>query len=921
MIVHSWIRKLLGLSPRSVSCHRHPGPRHRLRFAALRLEILEDRLAPANLVVTNTTDADPGSLRAAILASAAGDVITFDPSLAGQTITLTSGELAITHNLTITGLGADRLTVSGNNHSRVFEVFGPRNESPPAVVQISDLTITAGLVMNAINSSEINIGETFDEGGGGIYNDGMLTLSRVAITNSVAQGGAGSPNGLGGGGGGGAGLGGGIFNRGVLTLLSSTVSSNSAVGGNGGSNSGNVEIQGGNGGGINGGLGGFTDDNSGNGGAGGLGGGGGGAAREPAYGIYSGGAGGFGGGGGGGDGSSGSGGGGPGLGGFGGGDGSNGGGGGGAGLGGGVFNVNGGSVTIRNSTIAGNTADFGSGGMGLNSTGGSGQGLGGGVFNQGGGNVVITTSTIASNSAFGRASGTDVGGGFFNQGGTASVRDTILANNTGFDVAGALGSQGHNLIGNTTGGSGFAASDLQNVNPLLQPLGNYGGPTQTMALLRTVTGTSSPALDAGEGDPSTDGPFDQRGLTRVVNGRQDIGAFENQFVYSPPGSQSAVEEMAASLGVGALASPGTYSVTINWGDGTQPTVLANVNLAGAIPAQPHTYGYPGPPGGYTVQVSVADQAGNGGLGTFQVLVSDPPVILTGGLTFTAVQAAAATLQPVATFTDPGGPEPDAFSPGGTINDYYRAAIDWGDGTTPTSGTLSLTGSTFTVWGSHTYHDPGTFAITVTVEQLTPLSDLERQALIGGLYQAYLGRPAGAAEQAQWPRQVADAATVAAAIQRSPEAVQRRVGELYQLLLGRAPDAAGLAGWSGQLLAGATLESVIAGIAGNTPEFANRANQLIGGPDGNANTIVGLYTVLLGRARRRSAPPRSRPGARPWTRWGRRRWRWAWRPRRSSGSGQCVPTTACRRCRSCRTCCTAPPPPSRRSTPGRTPAST
>lgn len=54
-------------------------------------------------------------------------------------------------------------------------------------------------------------------------------------------------------------------------------------------------------------------------------------------------------------------------------------------------------------------------------------------------------------------------------------------------------------------------------NPGLAPLGNYGGPTQTVALL-----PGSPAIDAGTstGAPATD----QRGARRV--GAVDIGAFE-----------------------------------------------------------------------------------------------------------------------------------------------------------------------------------------------------------------------------------------------------------------------------------------------------------------------------------------------------------------------------------------------------------
>ncbi len=64
-----------------------------------------------------------------------GDMITFDPSLAGQTVTLLSGQLELTDTTgktSITGLGADQLTISGNHVSRVFSVMTERLPTLPA---------------------------------------------------------------------------------------------------------------------------------------------------------------------------------------------------------------------------------------------------------------------------------------------------------------------------------------------------------------------------------------------------------------------------------------------------------------------------------------------------------------------------------------------------------------------------------------------------------------------------------------------------------------------------------------------------------------------------------------------------------------------------------------------------------------------
>ena len=86
------------------------------------LEALEHRWVPSTLTVTNNLDSGAGSLRADIATAKNGDTILFAPSLNGQTITLTSGELLIKRNLTIAGPGAGNLTVSGNHASRVFEL-------------------------------------------------------------------------------------------------------------------------------------------------------------------------------------------------------------------------------------------------------------------------------------------------------------------------------------------------------------------------------------------------------------------------------------------------------------------------------------------------------------------------------------------------------------------------------------------------------------------------------------------------------------------------------------------------------------------------------------------------------------------------------------------------------------------------------
>jgi len=150
----------------------------------------------ATITVTNTNDSGAGSLREAITNAAPGDTINL--SVTG-TITLTTGELLINKDLTISGPGADSLAISGNNASRVFKIT-------TGTVNISGMTIRNGSGSGA-------------GGGGGVNNSGTLTLSGVTISNNSE----------------GAGFGGGaIFDSGDLTLINATITGNSSPAGGGG---------------------------------------------------------------------------------------------------------------------------------------------------------------------------------------------------------------------------------------------------------------------------------------------------------------------------------------------------------------------------------------------------------------------------------------------------------------------------------------------------------------------------------------------------------------------------------------------------------------------------------------------------------------------------------------------------------------
>src|SRR5207253_5169917 len=106
-----------------------------------------------------------GSLRAAIAGAQSGDQIVFDTSLKGQTITLTSGQLAIALSIDIEGPGAGQLAVSGNHASRVFAVSGG------VTVIIAGLTISDGMVVGSDVGGILNMGST-------------LTLANDVLSNN-----------------------------------------------------------------------------------------------------------------------------------------------------------------------------------------------------------------------------------------------------------------------------------------------------------------------------------------------------------------------------------------------------------------------------------------------------------------------------------------------------------------------------------------------------------------------------------------------------------------------------------------------------------------------------------------------------------------------------------------------------------------
>lgn len=180
--------------------------------------MLADRAAATTLQVSTLADSGPGSLRQAVLdanAATGADTVVF--GIVG-TITLTSGEIKITDDLVINGLGSGVLTVSGNDQSRVFNVGKPDNGT--ISVTLSGLTLThgsnsagAGVVLAdhanlTILGSVISNGFSYFGGGLGLYQVNTTIRSSSILGNRGV-------------------VGGGIFSAaGILTVESSTIAGN-----------------------------------------------------------------------------------------------------------------------------------------------------------------------------------------------------------------------------------------------------------------------------------------------------------------------------------------------------------------------------------------------------------------------------------------------------------------------------------------------------------------------------------------------------------------------------------------------------------------------------------------------------------------------------------------------------------------------
>ena len=517
---------------------------------------------PATQQVVNTNDSGPGSLRDALVSVNTGGTVTFSNNLSGATIPLTNGQLSLDRSVTIDARSlAAGVTVTSGNSNRLF--FQATNTT----CALLGLTLSGGFSTNggAIynNGGSLNLTNCVFAGnatpqtnvahsGGAIYNNGgalgldtctfsgnksvnggaidsiggSLLMSNCALSGNFGQyftPGAGS---------------GVIRNSGQLTLTDCTVT---------GGNSFNAAI-------FSSGPAALLRCN---------------VSSNGSY--YCGGI------------------------------------------------ANSGTMTLTNCTLQGNSGFVGGavGGIQNNGTltidgstisGSSGSGAIGAIQNVG--PLLINRSTISGNSG---GSGTiansslltinnstignNLGVGIQLWGGTLTLNNSTISGNTQTNasfVGGINVSAGTVLLTNTIVagnnsptnifGPFSGANNLTAGDPLLAPLGNYGGPTQTMPPL-----PGSPAIDAGLDSVTNLLATDQRGYPRLVATHVDLGAVEaySQAVVAAAGDSgpSSLRDVVANVDAGATISfaPALSGQTITL-TGGQLTLAKNVTIdASALP--------------------------------------------------------------------------------------------------------------------------------------------------------------------------------------------------------------------------------------------------------------------------------------------------------------------------------------------------
>ncbi len=315
--------------------------------------------------------------------------------------------------------------------------------------------------------------------------------------------------------------------------------------------------------------------------------------------------------------------------------------------------------------------------------------------------------------------------------------------------------------------------------------------------------------------------------------------------FSPTRGVSFTGTVAKFTDTYTVSTAGNFTATIDWGDGTSSTGTVTGASGTFTVTGTHTYTQPG---AEAVKVVIKDTDGTANATASStatpisstVSVTGSPVNVSTGVTVSSAT--------VATFTDTATNLPTTD---------YTATIDWGDGTSST-GTITLSGSKFTVAGSHVYSEPKTWNVTITVKpaagaaatassQATVGSETER--FVAQVYHDVLSRRGEIQGVEYWTNRINSGGSrteEALNIEHSQEYRNNTIQGLYRLLLHRAADAASLTYFSNMLIGSYTsgadaVDQIAESLISSSEYYQNRGG---GTASGFLNAV---YNDLLYRS--------------------------------------------------------------------------